>query len=990
MMNFSKNRLKQLLTILLLGSYISLLGQYSFQKISKADGLSHNNVECIMQDSEGFMWFGTRNGLCRYDGYEIKVFRSSSNPNSISGNRILSIAEDNNGFIWVGTYQNGLNRFDKRKSSFTHFNIEQGIGNQVYRIKKLSDGSISIGSNNGLSIYDSDTDSFVNYVPDSSEKSVNSHLVSDILETKDKSIFIATWENDIQEFDKSKGEFKSIKYIKGNQPVVNYRKRLLEDLNGNIWISAQKHGLCRYNREKGDIRFFHNNSEDLNTEILNGDMILSPDGNIWVATDEGGINIYNTNTNSFEYITQQTDFSNSLISNHIYTLYLDNSNRVWVGTFDQGVAFFDPQMNKFKSNIISDNVFSFFKGKSILSLFQDKNETLWIGTDGHGLHSIDYGNKLKSYYHDPANKNSLSSNVITSLCDDADGNLLIGTYTGGLNKFNSNTQQFERFRPDSDNGDAIHSENVWSIIRDSEGNNWLGLLGSGADIFDSRLAKFKNIGPYSNELIKVGHQNVMSILEDSDGDIWFGTEGHGVYIFDKQAGKVLKLPLDINIKSLSNGIIKDIFQSITGDIWIATEGDGLYKYSEVNKSLKQYTTSNGLPGMIVMAIEEDNAGDIWVSTYDGLALLRKKTDSFTAFFNHDGLVSNEFNPNSFIKLRDGSLVVGSINGINVFNPHAIQYNQIKPKVYFTKLNILNQEVFPGDTINKRIVLDKDILYTKEIELKYSDKIFSIEFVALNLTLPQKCQYKYMLEGFDKDWIYTNPLHRFATYSNLKEGQYTFKVQASNNDGVWGETSAELIIIVLPPFWKTNWFISFVLLAIAGTFILVYIYRMRALKNKFLKEQVINQNRILELENENIEAELEKLTYYTINRNRVLVNYKNRLHLLSNQAKESVKKGLNVVIDEIDKEINDDKEWKYLEPRLDKFYNNFISQLRKLHPDLTLSEIKIATYVRMNLTSKEISEFMNKTIRAVENDRYRLRKKINLDSNESLQNYLMNL
>ena len=248
----------------------------------------------------------------------------------------------------------------------------------------------------------------------------------------------------------------------------------------------------------------------------------------------------------------------------------------------------------------------------------------------------------------------------------------------------------------------------------------------------------------------------------------------------------------------------------------------------------------------------------------------------------------------------------------------------------------------------------------------------------------------MLEGFDEDWILTNSNHRFASYSNLEKGDYIFKVKASNNDGKWGNNISELKITILPPFWATVWFKILIFLTFLAVFSIFYYIRMRFVKKNFAQEQAINQKRIIELEKENTESELEKLTFYTVNRNRELINYKNRLLSLSMKAKESVKKGLKLVITEIDKEIADDKEWKYLEPRLDKFYNNFVTKLRTKHSNLTLSEIKVATYVRMNLTSKEISEFMHKTTRAVENDRYRLRKKINLDSNESLQNYLLNL
>ncbi len=967
----------------------TLYGQYSFKQISKDEGLSHNNVECILQDQQGFMWFGTRNGLCQFDGYEIKIFRNTSDSVSISGNRILSMAEDKSGFLWIGTYQNGLNKFDKQKNVFTHYGSGQEIGNQVYCITVLEDSTVCIGSSNGLALYHPGVDTFSVYTPFTGE-GLNSFLVSDVLETRDGEIYVATWENDIQRFDRREKKFKSISYNPLSRKVLNYRKRLLEDSDGNIWISANIHGLCRYNRKTGESKFYYKSETGLNTEVLNGDMIMDPEGKIWIATDGGGINIFNPENESFQHILKKENIQKTLPGDHIYSLYMDDNNRIWAGTFSNGVAYYDPLMNKFKNTLLPENVFAFFNEKSVISAFQDSKNNIWVGTDGEGLHRIDENKNLKSFYHQENNPKSLSSDVITCIDEDADGNILIGTFAGGLSVYNPQQDEFTRYLPNSQNEEAIHSENVWSLLTDSQEKIWLGLLGNGVDIFNSETGTFKNIGPYSNELVKVGHPNVMAIMEDADGDIWFGTEGDGIYVFDKQASKMLRLSSNPELMVWQNGMIKDFFQESYGNIWISTEGSGLYKYKKEDKSITHYTIQNGLPGMIVLGVNEDAAGNIWAITYDGLAMLRQSANGFTAFFKSDGLASNEFNAKTLIQLQDGALLAGSNNGIDIFNPQSISFNQNLPRVVFTNLTVLNHNISPGDTLNNRVILDKNIAFTDEIELKYSDKIFSVEFAALNFTHPPKCMYKHILEGFENEWIETDHNRRFASYSNLESGEYTFKVQASNNDGKWGNNTAELKITVLPPFWKTTWFIVLISVLMAAAVSVIYYSRIRYIRNRFAQEQAAREKRIMELEKENIESELQKLTYYTVNRNRVLVNYKNRLVALSAKAKESVKKGLRVVIDEIESEISDDKEWKYIEPRLDKFYNNFITSLREKHPDLSLSEIKVAAYVRMNLTSKEISEFMNKTIRAVESDRYRLRKKLELDSNESLQQYLMNL
>ena len=244
---------------------------------------------------------------CRYDGYEIKVYRNRADANSISGNRIISLAEDKEGYLWIGTHQNGLNKFDRRINEFVHYESENGIGNQIYCIEVLADGTVCIGSNGGLSLYNPNKNSFTEYTPENTNSQLNSYLISDVLETRDGQIYIATWENDIQRFDKITGKFYSIAYNPFEGKVQNYRKRIVEDNNGDLWIAAQIHGLCRYNTKTGESKFFHHEPNKLNIEILNGDMIVSPEGKIWISTDGGGINIIDPENETFEYVTHKKD-----------------------------------------------------------------------------------------------------------------------------------------------------------------------------------------------------------------------------------------------------------------------------------------------------------------------------------------------------------------------------------------------------------------------------------------------------------------------------------------------------------------------------------------------------------------------------------------------------------------------------------------------------------------------------------------------------------
>ncbi|MFZ5939407.1 MAG: ligand-binding sensor domain-containing protein [Bacteroidota bacterium] len=959
-----------------------------FNWLTRENGLAHNNVEAILQDSDGFIWFGTRNGLCRYDGYEFRTYQSSGNPGSVSGNRIMSLCEDRNGSIWVGTYNTGLNRFDKQTETFYRYGPESGLGNTVYRIVTLKDGTLFACTNYGLAVYEAEKDSFAVYFHDESDPySLRSSVVYDLHETQKGEIYVATESADIQIFNRVESRFYPLAYKRDPALNNNYRKRIIEDRNGMLYIAAYMHGFCRLDPSTGKSVLYTQQPGQLSTNVLMGDMALAPDGRIWISTDGNGVIIYDPENEDFSFLSNKPGEAPVLSSDHIYTIYFDREERVWIGTFNKGINFFDPRQYKFH---IPDREFPFWNAlhnKSVLALFEDSKGRIWAGTDGNGLYMWDKG-KVTRYTANPGRLNSLSSDVITSLAEDDRGHILIGTYAGGFLSLDPETGKFTHYSQSRPN--EINSTNVWAILKDSRQRIWLGLLGNGVDLYDPVAKTFTNFGPQSARTERINFENVMAIMEDSEGDIWFGSEGRGIYILDNQTGRIRRIAPVGNSDVTTNGIIKSLFQDHWGVYWIGTEGSGLYRYDRVSGDIRQFTRADGLPGNIIQSIFEDQQGYLWMGTSDGISMYDMNTGTFVNFLREDGLSGNEFNPNACRRLSDGRIIIGTTSGVDIFDPAAIHLNGIVPKVCFTKLKIYNEEVLPGAEINGKVILHESILRQKSVTLTHREQSFSVEFAALNLTLPRKCQYRYMLEGFDPFWISTSSEQRVASYSNLDPGEYRLRVRASNNDGRWGENEADLVITILPPLYETLAFKIFLVCVIILGIMLFFRYRLNLHKERFRQQQAEQDKRIVELENEKLEAELQKLAFHVINRNRLLAEQKNRLLGLSLKARESVKEGISKIIEKIDEDLDDEKDWKYIEPQLDKLYDNFITRLREKHPDLTLSEIKIAAYVRMNLGSKEISEFMHKTIRAVENDRYRLRKKLGLDSNDSLQHYLSNL
>lgn len=966
------------------------LNSLVFSQLSKNDGLSDNNVEVIMKDSDGFIWIGTRNGLCRFDGYEFEIYKKSESENSIAGNRILDLAEDDEGHIWIGTYKNGLSRLNKKTGQFSNYHREQGIGERVNRIKKLSNGSIWVCTNRGLARYKSVINTFQVYLSNQANPhSLYSDLVYDIIETSNGEIYVAPEFLGLQKMDVATGNFENVYYARSNELQTNYRKTIIEDSKGTLWIAAHNHGLCSYNPETKKSEIFTAQNSGLSTNVLMGNMALDNQKNLWLCTEEDGINIFNIETKQFSYLRKSLENDELINTNHIYTIYIDDDQLIWVGTFDKGINVYNPYKEKFKNSLYSTGDLEVLEGHSVLDIYEDSKQRVWVGTDGNGLYLFEKGKKPQHIFKgQPPLGHLLSSNIITAIQEDGQGRVLLGTYTGGLVSINTDDYTSKIYLPNSSKPNQLSSTNVWEITRDSKNRIWLGLLGTGVDLFLPEKEEFKGHGPYSPSAIKIDFPNVMVIEEDAEGDVWFGTEGNGLFILDGQTNKVFQIPNDTVYNIATEGIIKCIIQDKWGYLWIGTEDNGLFKFDKKNNRFKKIVVNAYAPSDPVLSLEEDNLGNIWIGTNFGLYRYVVASGKFNRFETEDGLTSNDMNPDASLKLSDGRIIAGTKNGADIIVPDEIQLNQTLPKIIFTRLTVLNKEVTPNRKINNREILDKSITYTPAFELTWKEKIFTIEFAALNYTLPQKCKYKYKLEGFDDNWVQTDASRRFASYSNLDPGEYTFSVLASNNDGKWGNNEASIKIKVMPPFYRTLAFEIALSLLIILLIYGIYRWRINLHKERFERKQREQKRKIMELENEKLEAELKKLAFNIINKNKLLIEQKNRIQNLSNKAKVGVKEGLQKIVESIDADLDEEKDWKYIEPQIDKAYNQFILKLKQKHPDLNANEIRIAAYIRMNLTTKEISEFMNKTQRAVENDRYRLRKKIGLEANDSMKDYFM--
>jgi len=811
-----------LLSILLSRCIFAQSEQYKFSRLDIYNGLSHNQVNGILKDPDGFLWFGTMSGLNRYDGYSFKVFRNKhGDSSSLSNNQVGALYELPDGRIWVTTtslpcvYNSHTEKFDSVYPKYLN-----SLGLPSYTVINVVKGNEGrywfLYDSLGLYLY-SGTDKRAklfrqNYKLSPSEK------ISAIRETKDGKLWIVYQNGCLEQYD-----IKSNKVIFSSAALQNLYKEnnsynLLVDNDGDVWLWCFRYGVFLFHPQNNSIRQFNENSfpSKLNSNLVS-QMTQDNNGLIWIGTDHGGVNLIDKKDNfKVSYFINDPKDPKSLSQNSINALYKDDDGIMWLGTYKQGINFLNGNIVKFPHYHHVESNANTLPYDDVNRFVEDKSGNIWIGTNGGGLIYFDRkNNTFRQYLHDPNNKNSLSTNVIVSLCVDHDGKLWIGTFLGGLNSFDG--KKFIHYKHNDKDPSSISNDNVWEIFEDSEQNLWIGTLGGGLDLFDRKTNRFEHYQNKPGKPSPLPSNYISSILQDRKGNLWIGTAGMGVVVFEKN--KTTPTPYPNDKDSLSSNSIISMLEDSKGRIWVGTL-EGLNLFNDQTKSFQIFTTSDGLPDNIILNILEDNHQTLWLSTPNGLCnVIPSEKESGVSFsiINYDeinNLQSREFNDNAALKTRSEELIFGGPSGFNIINPNKIKKSAYHPKIAFTNLQILNNDVEPGEEINNRVLLQQSISKTQSVDLKYKENVFSIEFASLDFSHSSRDKYAYMLEGFNPDWLYADGSQRRVTYTNLDPGHYTFKVKILNADGVWSDVKT-LRISIAPPFWRTPLAYIFYALAIIG-------------------------------------------------------------------------------------------------------------------------------------------------------------------------------
>ena len=819
-----------------------------FDQYTTNEGLSHNTVNCIVQDSMGFMWFGTMDGLCRFDGNDFKVFKSlPDNPNSLCHNLVKSICLDKKGGMWIGTAR-GLSYLNMASNRFTNFYAQDSSRLSFNNIEMVfcdSKGEVWVATQGGgLNKFNEANQQFTLYKADNSPGSLSNDNVHWIFEDKNGTIWVGTEGGGLNRLNTSNKQaifdYFQFEPEDGNYQALSCVRSIQQDFEGNIWVGTWGGGAGMLDEINGKFQYFRQGKED-ESGVSDGRVISilsASNKELWFGTEDGGLNRFCFEDESFEKIKMDRSSPFGLKSNNIKAIYEDASQRIWLGTSGGGVFSFGLDKSSFTIIPIVDKDFNSIDNQDVYAVVGTE-ESLWVGTNGSGLyrseiadiskHDIDY-TEGKTFLNI-----ELKSEIVHALCFDSWGRLWAGTLGGGLSLVDfdkkKNKTIVTNFTINNPMQNSISYNDVRSLYNDRSGNLWIGTAGGGLDKLV--LAKkgeyyFENYKHDTDNNATLSNNDIRAITEDNSGNIWVGT-AFGLNKLDiiSSPAKFERFYSNPEVGgTLSGNWINVLFADNNGLLWVGTD-TGLSSIDTNTNEIKVYTESDGLVNHVVKGISGDENGNLWITSVNGISMFSKTNGTFYNFYDSDGLLSNEFNTGAIFKDTRGFIYIGGTRGLNSFLPEEVlQHNQINA-LHITDFKLFNQSVKVGGQVRGRILLDSDISLQKELNLKHGENSFSFDFAALDYSNAEKISYQYKLDGFNREWQSTDARHRFATYTNLGGGNYIFRVRAIT--GVPGDAIPETAITlhIDYPYWLRWWAFALYLFVLGG---LVYFLR-RYNKNK---------------------------------------------------------------------------------------------------------------------------------------------------------------
>ena len=802
-------------------------GYMRFDHLTVMDGLSENSVQAIHQDRQGFLWFGTQEGLNQYDGYDFTVYKADpSDPSALSDAFITAIVEEPSGSLWLGTYYGGLNRFDPQTGAFEHFlpdaNDPRALPSErVNALLLTTAGQLWVGTRTGLSVLDADQQGFTTYTHDPEVRtSLSADEVLSLYEDQDGIIWVGTADG-LNLLDPAQGTFT--RFLDRASSRISKVTTITGDGGQGVWVGTAN-GLLHFDGADRSYRIYthdEQNPQSLSSNSITA-LYLDHSGDLWVGFAESGLNLVTSySEESLQLVAySHSEFdTNSLNQNGIQVILEDSGGIMWFGTLGGGVNKANPNTRAFGFYQHEPNNTNSPVGNNITALAYDTNRrTLWIGTADSGLDRMDLATGAFTHYAaDPADPTSLNGDQVVLLHVGPEGTLYVSTAGGVLQYYDPSLPGFS---PVSVKYEVIASDSeTTAIAHDPDGILWFSQASGELLRLDPVSGQIKRFRLESSQLPGLADEMVPTILADPDGIIWLGTESQGLIRFDSNSGEIKAYQQNGTSTGPGHNSITNIFRDADGALWLGTAGGGLNQFDAESERFSYYTTQDGLPSNRVFGIAEDDYGHLWLSTGNGLARLSPTSGLVRTYDTRDGVQGSDFNSNAYAVGEDGSLYFGGVNGFNAFYPVQISENNHTPSVVITSVSLFNETLATN-------ISDCEATLT----LTHDQNFLSFEFAALDYTAPDRNQYAYMMEGLNDNFV-TAGTRRYADYPNLPWGSYVFRLLAANNDAVWNTTGACLNIQIQPPFWATWWFIGLVGLFLAASVVLGYRWRVAQIEQQ---------------------------------------------------------------------------------------------------------------------------------------------------------------
>ncbi|WP_422361996.1 two-component regulator propeller domain-containing protein [Reichenbachiella sp.] len=815
---------KLLMCVLVWHSFVCLGQGRNNKFISIEAELSQNTVASIVQDHNGFLWIGTRNGLNRYDGINMISYEFDENDStSLSNDYIRTVYEDSDKQLWIGTMGGGICLYNEDLDSFERF---RPAGMPEY-LKEASVKGFLEDDNNilwfgteryGLHQYNRETGEIKSYQKNLDDPfSISENHITGLVKDNMGNLWISTWGGGMNLFDPNSQRFIVYKHddSKSESIVSNTIRKLYKTKNGDIWLGTHG-GLDKLEYdESGRFVFKHqkldNKLGQTGTRVILS--ILEDDENqLWIGTENGGLNVISLETGKSVLYTFDPRREYSLQNNSIWSLYQDRTGIIWVGTFNKGIFKIDPNATKFEHYQHNPYFANSLSNNSVSCFVEDGQNNVWIGTDGGGLNYWDVKKNTFKSYTTRSKINPITKDAILSLLLDSKENLWIGTWDGGVNLKRKGSNKFEKFRINHPLNQNQGFENVFSIYEDKKGRIWFSAFRDGLFAYDPSSRSFIGFNHDKDNPHSISSDYVRPIMEDNRGTLWIGTEGGGLNQMFETNGQVSFKRYTVDEKSengISSNTVISLKQGKDGIIWVGTFS-GLNRFDMTKGEFTKIGKHDGLPNEVIYGIELDDQENLWLSSNRGLSKYNPMTGTIQNYTKSDGLQGMEFFKNSSYTLSNGEMLFGGIDGFNRFKPDEIKKNTYEPPVYFSDFKLFNQSVKVGS----ESPLNKNIRKTEKINLTYDQNDFSFEFAALSFSQTSKNEYAYQLVNYDEGWQNVGN-RREAYYTNVPPGYYVFKVKGTNNDGIYSKHEASVEIVISPAWYNTYWAYSLYIIIITA-------------------------------------------------------------------------------------------------------------------------------------------------------------------------------